>query len=181
MTELWICRHNGLSSEQERTWARKVLNAALSERIPHCSEQLRFEYGRYGKPYLKDESLQFSLSYTHGAYIIALSGGEIGADIERLRAAKPHVAARCFTDTENSYLSADMALFDQRFYELWTKKEAYLKYTGEGFYRSPKSIDVLSCPIRNSLYTLTEDDVIISLCGQNIQPVSVYKVSVQEH
>ena len=98
MTELWICRHNGLSSEQERTQARKLLKAALVERIPHCSEQLRFEYGKYGKPYLKNAALQFSLSYTHGAYIIALSDDEIGADIELLRTAKPHVANRCFTE-----------------------------------------------------------------------------------
>lgn len=181
MTELWICRHNGLSSEQERAQARELLKAALAERISHCSEQLRFEYGKYGKPYLKNAALYFSLSYTYGVYLIALSDDEIGADIERLRAAKPNVASRCFTDSENHYLHRNMALFDKRFYELWTQKEAYLKYTGEGFHRSPKSIDVLSCPIRNSLYTLTEDDVIISLCGRNIQPVSVHNVSLQKN
>ena len=177
MTELWICRHNGLSSEQESTQARKLLKAALVERIPHCPDQLRFEYGKYGKPYLKNAALQFSLSYTHRAYIIALSDDEIGADIERLRAAKPHVASRCFTDAENSYLYQDMTLFDKRFYELWTQKEAYLKYTGEGFHCSPKSVDVLAQPIYECLYTLTDDEVIISLCGRNIHPVSVYKVS----
>lgn len=181
MTELWICRHKGLSSEQERAQARKLLKNVLAKRIPHCPEQLLFEYGKYGKPYLKNAALHFSLSYTQGAYILALSDGEIGADIEQLRAAKPNVASRCFTDAENCYLHQDMNLFDKRFYELWTQKEAYLKYTGEGFYRSPKSIDVLSCPIRNNLYTLTENDVIISLCGQNIQPVSVYTVSLQEN
>ena len=36
MTELWICRHNEASSKQERTQARKLLKAALAERIPHC-------------------------------------------------------------------------------------------------------------------------------------------------
>lgn len=179
MTELWICRHKGLSSEQERTLAKGLLKNILAERIPHCPVQLLFEYGKYGKPYLKDGALYFSLSYTHGVCLIALSDSEIGADIERLRAAKPNVASRCFTDAENSYLYQNMELFDQRFYELWTQKEAYLKYTGEGFYRSPKSVDVLSCPIRRSLYTLTANDVIISLCGKNIQPVSVYKVPLQ--
>ena len=176
MTELWICRHNGLSSEQERTQARKLLKAALAERIPHCPDQLRFEYGKYGKPYLKNIMLQFSLSYTHGAYIIALSDGEIGADIELLRAAKPHVANRCFTDSENRYLHQDARLFDRRFYKLWTQKEAYLKYTEQGFYQPLKNIDVLSQSICSILYTLTDDDVIISLCGRNIHPVSVYKV-----
>ena len=178
MTELWICRHNGLSSEQERAQARKLLKAALAERIPHCPKQLVFEYGKCGKPYLKNAALQFSLSYTHGAYIVALSDDEIGADIERLRAAKPHVASRCFTDAENSYLYQDMTLCDKRFYELWTQKEAYLKYTGEGFHRSPKSVDVLSRPICNNLYTFINDDAIISLCGRNMHPVSVYQVAL---
>jgi len=176
MTELWICRHKGLSSEQERTQARKLLKTALVERIPHCPDQLLFEYGKYGKPYLKNIMLQFSLSYTHGTYIVAISDGEIGADIELQRIAKPHVANRCFTDSENHYLHQDMELFDRRFYELWTHKEAYVKYTGEGFHQSPQSIDVLSQSIRNILYTLIDDDVIISLCGRNIHPVSVYKV-----
>ena len=176
MTELWICRHNGLSSKQERTQIRKLLKAALAERIPHCPDQLLFEYGKYGKPYLKNIMLQFILSYTHGAYIITLSDGEIGADIELLRTAKPHVANRCFTDSENRYLHQDAKLFDRRFYKLRTQKKAYVKYTGEGFHQSPHSIDVLSPSIRRMLYTLTDDDVIISLCGRNIHPVSVYKV-----
>lgn len=180
MTELWICRYDGLSFEQERIQARNVLKAALTERLPHCPEPLLFEYGEYGKPYLKDAVLQFSLSYTHGACIIALSDNEIGADIERLCAAKPHVAKRCFTDSESKYLHQDEGLFDQRFYELWTQKEAYVKYTGSGFYQPPQSIDVMSYPICNSFYTLTDNDVIISLCGRNIHPVSIYRVSVNE-
>ena len=179
MTELWICRHNGLSSEQKRTQAKELLKTVLAERIPQCSpEQLLFEYGKYGKPYLKNEALQFNLSYTHGAYVIALSDSEIGADIKRLRAAKPHVASRCFTDSEKRYLYQDMKQCDRRFYELWTQKEAYLKYTGQGFYCSPQSVDVLSLPIRDCLYTLTDDDMIISLCGRDVHPVSIYKVSL---
>lgn len=178
MTELWICWHNGLSSEQERAQARELLKNALAERIPHCPEPLLFEYGKYGKPYLTNAAWHFSVSYTHGVCLIALSDAEIGADIERLRAAKPHVASRCFTDSENRYLLQDMTLFDKRFYELWTQKEAYLKYTGEGFYRSPKSVDVLSQPICECLYTFANNDAIISLCGRSIHPVSVYQVSL---
>lgn len=179
MTELWICRHNGLSSEQERIRAKELLKTMLAERILRGSpEKLLFEYGKYGKPYLKNTALQFNLSYTQGAYIIALSDGEIGADIERLRAAKPHVVNRCFTNSESRYLHQDMELLDQRFYELWTQKEAYVKYTGQGFSRSPQSIDVLAQPIRGCLYTLTDNDVIISLCGRDIHPVSIYKVSL---
>ena len=176
MTELRICRHNGLSSEQERALAKRLLKNALAERLPHRPAQFQLEYGKHGKPYLKDAALQFSISYTHGICLIALSDGEIGADIERLRTAKLHVANRCFTDSENHYLHQDMELFDKRFYELWTQKEAYLKYTGEGFYRTPKSVDVLSQPICEWLYTFTNGDTIISLCGRNIHPVSVYEV-----
>ena len=179
MTELWICRYDGLSFADERVQAKELLKNALDERIPQPSEQVLFEYGKYGKPYLKNTTLQFSLSYTYGAYIVALSDGEIGADIERLRAAKPHVAAHCFTDSENSYLHQDMELFDRRFYELWTQKEAYVKYTGLGFYLSPKSVDVLSQPICGYLYTFADDDIIISLCGRNIHPVSSYKTGVR--
>ena len=180
MTELRICRHNGLSSEQERALAKRLLKNALAERLPHRPAQFQLEYGKYGKPYLKDAALQVSVSYTYGICLIALSDGEIGADIERLRAAQPYAASRCFTDAENRYLHHDMELFDKRFYELWTQKEAYLKYTGEGFYRSPKSVDVLSPPICEYLYTLRDGDFIISLCGRSIHPVLIDMVSLND-
>ena len=175
-----MCRHNGLSAEQERTLVKKLLKNALAERLPHRPAQFQLEYGKYGKPYLKDAALQFSVSYTYGICLIALSDGEIGADIERLRAAKLRVANRCFTDSENHYLHQDTELFDQRFYELWTQKEAYLKYTGEGFFRTPKSVDVLSPPICEYLYTLRDGDFIISLCGRSIHPVLIDTVSLSE-
>ena len=180
MTELLMCRHNGLSAEQERTLVKKLLKKALAERLSHCSEARLFEYGKYGKPYLKDAALYFNVSYTYGVCLIALSDDEIGADIEQLRAAQPYAASRCFTDAENRYLHHDMELFDKRFYELWTKKEAYLKYTGEGFYRSPKSVDVLSPPICEYLYTLRDGDFIISLCGRSIHPVLIDMVSLND-
>ena len=180
MTELRICRHNGLSSEQERALAKRLLKNALAERLPHRPVQFQLEYGKYGKPYLKDAALQVSVSYTYGICLIALSDGEIGADIERLRAAKPYAASRCFTDSENHYLHQDTELFDQRFYELWTQKEAYLKYTGEGFYHTPTSVDVLSPVICECLYTLTDGDFIISLCGRSVHPVSIDTVSLSE-
>ena len=52
MTELRICRHNGLSSEQERALAKRLLKNALAERLPHRPVQFQLEYGKYGKPYL---------------------------------------------------------------------------------------------------------------------------------
>ncbi|MCD8048728.1 MAG: 4'-phosphopantetheinyl transferase superfamily protein [Clostridia bacterium] len=90
-------------------------------------ESFVFERGEHGKPYVKGESIYFSLSHSGDVLICAVGRSEVGADVEKMREIKrsERIAARCFAGEKIS---------DERdFFKHWTRKEAFLKYTGEGF------------------------------------------------
>lgn len=81
-----------------------------------------------GKPYFKDLPLCFSVSHSEKLVVLAVSEREIGADIQFMAPRSTDVAKRYFTKAECDYVDGDLT----RFYEIWTKKEAYGKWKGCG-------------------------------------------------
>ena len=56
----------------------------------------------------------------------------MGADLEALRTIRPALATRVCSPAELEYVCPQGVFDSERFLSLWTAKEAYLKYTGEG-------------------------------------------------
>lgn len=81
-----------------------------------------------GKPFFADLPLHFSLSHSGSMAILAVSDREIGADVEQVRDVDLRLAERFFTARECAYVAGDR----DRFFEVWTKKEAYGKWQGSG-------------------------------------------------
>ena len=111
--------------------------------------------GPHGKPYLEGSGLEgvfFSLSHTRGHAIVCFSEREIGADCENMEARRggsaryEGIAARCFTEDERGYIAFGQPGGTLRFFEIWTAKEAYMKYTGKGFAEGIGSFSVLDAP-----------------------------------
>ena len=89
----------------------------------------------------------FSLSHSGDYAMCALSETEIGCDIEEIKASDKYdnaVAKRFFTNQEAEHISLLKSHHAQfcEFYRIWTKKESFLKLTGEGFARSLSSFSV---------------------------------------
>lgn len=118
--------------------ARAFLRLILARYLPIPPAQIAFREGAHGKVYLSDDQapLQFNLSHSGdlAVYAVTLSR-EIGVDIEWMDpkiAAEP-LAARFFTPGECDVLAALSGHAQTRaFYQLWTRKEAYLKALGLG-------------------------------------------------
>ena len=85
-----------------------------------------------GKPHLTDGKYHFSLSHTGDQIALLLAKSPCGVDIEipHTIREKKALCARLFTEKERAAL-----LTDEDFFYAWTAKEAYVKYTGEGFSR----------------------------------------------
>jgi 4'-phosphopantetheinyl transferase len=78
--------------------------------------------------------------------VIAYGESPVGVDVERIRmdSGKENIARRYFTPEEQEYLfSAGEAEKAERFFEIWTAKESYLKYLGTGLRRSLNSFSVV--------------------------------------
>ena len=111
--------------------AQELLSAALRKEygfrsVPDISRT------KQGKPYFPQyPSLHFNLSHTHGMALCAISDTSVGADIEWIRPRRDALPRYVFTAAEQRQyqeLGGDWPAF----YTLWTRKEAWCKYTGQG-------------------------------------------------
>ena len=124
-----------------RTLARKVLSKVTGL---HFSD-LTFEKNQYGKPHLKgyETKIAFSISHTQGVIGFALSNDitHLGIDVENTnRAVDLDVRHEIFIDEElENYSLLPEKFHKNRFFELWTLKESYMKALGKGFSLPPKS------------------------------------------
>jgi phosphopantetheinyl transferase len=107
---------------------------------------LRFGKRQHGQPFViapQDASgLSFSLSHTAGFVGIAISRYPVGLDVECLlrEIDLVEMAEEILTERElRSLRSLERSAMRERFFQLWTLKESYLKMTGLGFLGDPRS------------------------------------------
>ena len=105
------------------------------------NEDIRFDYGEHGKPFLHGrEDFQFSFSHAGGYVAFVCGKHSVGVDIERTDREKENIARKHFT--ENEY-EAIYTRKEKTFAEIWTAKEAYVKYLGTGLSKGLNTFDVL--------------------------------------
>lgn len=108
--------------------------------------EVKIGKGRFGKPYLSDyPEIHFNLSHSGSMVMAAFGDREVGCDVEKMAQANEKVAERFFSEEEKRALQA-CGGNEQRtvlFYRIWTRKESYLKLTGEGMHMALDSFCVL--------------------------------------
>ncbi len=72
------------------------------------------------KPCFDVDGVYFNLSHSHGVVMVGISHTEIGVDIEKVR------------PIDRSKFPFIEAEDDDKFFEMWTERESYAKFTGEG-------------------------------------------------
>lgn len=129
--------------------ARGILRELLAGYLGEDAPRLRFVYGPYGKPALDPTlggDLTFNVSHSHGLALVAVARQRrLGIDVERIRAERDwsRIAERFFAPEEVATLRRLLPQQRERaFFVCWTRKEAFLKATGEGIRRSLRSFEV---------------------------------------
>jgi 4'-phosphopantetheinyl transferase len=115
--------------------ARAALRIVLAGSTGVAPVNLKFRFGKHGKPYLADGGPFFNASDSGDVVVIALTTAEVGVDIELLRplARGRRLARRICTERELELFQATPE--DERdalLLRLWTCKEAALKAIGTG-------------------------------------------------
>jgi 4'-phosphopantetheinyl transferase len=117
---------------------------------------------KYGKPYVpRYPDIHFSVSHTKGAAVFVRSDAPVGIDIELI---KPFddidkIAKRHFAPDEFDYCRGNSA----RFFEIWTKKESYIKMTGRGLSKGLRDFSVMH---NKRIQSVIYQNFYISLCGE---------------
>ena len=97
-----------------------------------------------GKPYLTEyDGLYVNLSHSGDYAVCAVHSASVGVDIQRCRECDMGLAERFSTHEECEYIngSADK---NSTFFEVWTKKESFVKAIGTGITIPLGSFSVLS-------------------------------------
>lgn len=128
---------------KEQLGSSLLLNDILENNYFKDINLLEYVYNESGKPYLKDDSLYFSLSHSNGIVALTVSKEEIGLDIELIKPVKDSVAKRIMNENEYCiYSSLDKNKKITYFYEVWTSKEAYVKKLGTTISLNPSNIEI---------------------------------------
>ena len=110
---------------------RAALRELLGRYLGAAPASIAFDYGPRGKPHVR--GLHFNLSHSDDAALLAVGPAPLGVDIERCEASPDlaSMAARCYgaLELQGWRASADPVGL---FFTLWTRKEAFIKATGEG-------------------------------------------------
>lgn len=123
-----------------------------------------------GKPYLED--IHFNLSHSGAWVVLAVGDSPLGVDVECFEAGRnpEKLARRYFTGEECRWVGDSQ----DRFLRIWTAKESFLKYLGEGLRRPLDSFSVLEA---EDIRAWRIPGAVLSLCAREFpetwEPVSL--------
>lgn len=143
--------------------AGELVRNAVSKECGIAPGDLRFRVGKSGKPYIENVNLKFSISHSGSIAVCAISDKPVGIDIEMIRDANINVARKVFTPDEQMYVFEKWSLAQLRFFEIWTRKEAYVKMLGRGISYFPE----FSTMGNRNIVTHIRDRYIVSVASEN--------------
>lgn len=144
-------RLQNANKQKSKIAADYLCRLALSEYCGIEKERIEFSLTESGKPAAVNCNAFFNISHSGDLVICAVSGKEIGIDIERIRPINPKAAERFACPAELDYIRSSKT----GFFEIWTLKEAYFKCIGTG----------LGADIKNVSFKIDENGVICSESG----------------
>jgi len=161
-------------------YAELLVRYQICRELNIANRQIAFSKNRNGKPYLDNHpEFRFNISHTRNAVAVAFSDDEVGIDIEQVQTLNLGIAKRFFSSPENQYILSQ-ADQDHAFYEIWTKKEAYIKYLGTGLSTPLGSFNVLGDDIAPMLYMNHLGHYLISSCCRTIRHVEPVVETIDE-
>jgi 4'-phosphopantetheinyl transferase len=159
---------------------RGVLRGLLGRYIGTHPSQIAFKYAERGKPQLASpldiEGLNFNLSHSQDLVLFAFARQlVIGVDVEWTRPLEdaPSIARGCFSTAEIAALNrVDLSDRTEAFYNCWTRKEAFVKATGEGLQRPLDSFDVSLIPGEPARLLACTDGDVAAWSLHNLKPAA---------
>ena len=111
-------------------------------------------YNSQGKPYfLSNREIFFNISHSSNYVACVIGDRPVGIDIEKARKGRQNLVKRFFDISEAEWIKECDS--DQRFFRIWTLKEAYGKATGQGV------LDILD----KIVYRLEKGKMKAYMCG----------------
>ena len=130
--------------------AHGLLRMPISRYLDIPADRIEFRSGPFGKPELQGyhgaPAFSFNISHSHELSVFAFSSYQrLGVDVEYIRSMPDfeEIVGRFFHPKKRAALRS-FSLHERQtaFFDCWTRKEAFVKATGAGLYRSLDSFAV---------------------------------------
>ena len=129
---------------------RGLLRSILAGYLGLRPSEIQFHYGAQGKPFLQNRAMCFNVSHSQDRALYAFCKKcELGIDLEYVRELPDAemLAQRFFAPSEYiEFCGTTPATRTRAFFCCWTRKEAYIKATGQGLSRPLDSFQVPIVP-----------------------------------
>ncbi len=158
-------------NDKKRSVAGEMLaKKTIAEHLTIPAEDIVFANGENKKPYAIGCDIEFNISHCQDIVVCAVHDEPVGIDIERIRPFNMKITKKFFSTDEQKYLFGKSPTEDdytystdkeqlKRFFEIWTGKEAYVKYTGEGLIADLANLQF----DKSRITTILKDDYVISI------------------
>ncbi|MBR7796320.1 4'-phosphopantetheinyl transferase superfamily protein [Agaribacter marinus] len=119
--------------DAERSLVAELLIRYLLNIKGFTNGEIHFQLNPSGKPFLQNvPNIAFNLSHSENWVVCALDKTPVGIDVEHVQSIDLQLANQFFTDVECHYIFSNSSAQLDRFYEIWTMKESYIKARGHG-------------------------------------------------
>lgn len=110
--------------------------------VQRCARQYREEEGlaleaetpivrqERGKPRFLSGFPEFSVSHTGSLWVCLMGNQPVGVDVQKIRRCSMEAIARRYYAPDEQKYAANTG--EEGFFRIWTRKEAYVKFTGQG-------------------------------------------------
>ncbi len=130
------------------------MHSVLENYIDTSASEIDFSHSDHGKPSLIEkqnpENIQFNLSHSNNIAILAVCKQHpLGIDIEfaEKKLDWKGISKRFFTpDEQTNFFSLSEEAQKDAFFQIWTRKEAHMKVTGQGLSLAPTQFEVTVPP-----------------------------------
>lgn len=134
-----ISRLKKEKAQKQSIGAELLLNHAISIVAPEIKRPTVWETDKNGKLYIPNSNIYVNLSHSGKYAVCAVSDKPVGIDIQLCTKPDARLAERFFSADEINYIKNG-----GDFFEIWVKKESFLKALGTGLRMPLKSFSVLS-------------------------------------
>lgn len=175
-----ILNFHNIKDRKLSLYSALLTRMTLCKRLNINNENLHFFYS-LSKPVLHNKSnLNFSISHSQNLIVVSFSKKKIGIDIEIIQNPPFCLINDIFHSVECEYINDINYLKAIRFFEVWTRKEAFGKYHKVGLCYDLKNFNTLSKNERNNFYTVKYGDYILSVYSQNISSIEFINITESE-
>jgi len=165
-----------LLDDQLRSLGAGVLIDYALNLLGYQEKNLKVAFNEFGKPYYPDlPNFHFNLSHSGNYVVLATDNQEVGIDIQKVVKGKEKAISKVLNEKELETLKHKKA---KDYVRLWTYKESYVKYLGQGLNKDIKNIDLNSLDVNFKEYRVYGYQ--LTVCSRsNVFPCKYKKISAK--